>query len=558
MAWFLPQLIEEVEKRLGSEYPVTTELPSNQSAWLAVPVFAAAKQSGRTVNEVANEVAEKLRTVDDVDVTITGGFVNVSPREFTTVLSESADPTYPASEVGGGKKVIVEFAGPNVAKPMGIGHLRSTIIGDSLQRILRVLGYDVQSHNYLGDWGTQFGKVLVAYQEKYGDLKPREDTTLEELLALYVGFHTDAERDPELDEAARTMFKRLEDGDQDVRNLWRHLVDISLKEMFAIFERLGGVTLDYPEDGEAFYEPYLHDVIADAQKQGVAKESDGALIIEIPGESAPLLLRKSNGTTTYATRDLAQVRYRVRTFHPTKILYCVANEQALHFRQYYAAARMLGFVPESVELIHVKFGLMRGTEGKLSTRRGTTVFLQDVMDEAVKRARAVVEEKNPDLADAEKDRIAEVVGIGALKYFDLSHDRKHDIVFDWDRMLQLTGDSGPYLQYTYVRAAQILTKAGESPSEIPNGNLADDVQRLIRELAKFPLVVEWAAHDATPHTLAQYLNNVATQFSRFYETYPVLKAEGDERAIRLAIVKGVANVLKRGLGLLGIEVLGRM
>ncbi|MBI4022545.1 arginine--tRNA ligase [Candidatus Berkelbacteria bacterium] len=363
------------------------------------------------------------------------------------------------------------------------------------------------------------------------------------------------------------MFRRLEEGDPAVRTLWSQLVEISLQEMFGIFDRLGGVTLDYPKDGEAFYQPYLGEVIAEAKEQGVARQSDGALIIEVPGEETPLLLLKSNGTTTYATRDLAQVRYRAQTFHPAKILYCVANEQALHFRQYHAAARRLGFVPDSLELVHVKFGLMRGAEGKLSTRRGTSIFLQDVMDEAVRRAREVVEAKNPELSDREKTEIAEVVGIGALKYFDLSHDRRHDIVFDWDRMLSLKGDSAPYLQYSYVRAVQILAKVGtvNFPLDKWKGEsgrfgvgLPEDVQRLVRELARFPLVLERAAADYTPHTIAQYLNDLAGQFSQFYECYPVLKAEGEDRAIRLAIVAGVANVLRRGLDLLGIKVLERM
>ncbi len=567
--WFLPQLIEQIQAVLtdaGFELSVSTELPQGQTAWIAVPVFGLAKQQGRSLPDVAEEIAQTLSAIDDVDVTAAGGFVNITPTNLRPALVESSDLAYGASDVGHGQMVIVEFPGINVAKPMGIGHLRSTIIGDSLARILTTQGYQVQTHNYLGDWGTQFGKVLVAYEREFGSLKPRDSITIELLQRLYVGFHEEEQRDSTLSDDAQAMFKRLEAGDSEVRTLWEYLVRVSLAEMHAIFQRLGGIHLDYPEDGEAFYEPYLGAVIEAAQAHGKAMESDGALIVRVPGEETPLMLQKSNGTTTYATRDLAQVRYRVSTFHPSKILYCVANEQSLHFRQYFAAARSFGFVPPDVELTHVKFGLLRLPQGKMSTRRGTTVLLDAVLDEAVRRARAVVEAKSPDLADAKKDQIAQVVGIGALKYFDLSHDRNHDIVFDWDRMLSLAGDSAPYLQYAYVRAKKILAKSsGESVGDTPpwrgEGDaivVPVDIQALIRTLAQYPLMIERAAAQYAPHIIATYLNSLATEFSSFYENYPVLQSEGTNRALRLAIVAGVATVLKSGLNLLGIDVVDEM
>lgn len=561
MTWFLPQLKATIESLLGDGFAVTTDIPANQTAWLAVPVFSVAKRFGRPLPDVAEEVAEKLRTIEGIDVGVAGGFVNVTPRTTKAVLADAEQDTYGSSNLGDGQKVLIELLGMNIAKPMGIGHLRSTIIGDALQRVYRALGYDVQSHNYLGDWGTQFGKLLVAYQKEYGDLVPRPELTIQDLLRLYVGFHEDAENDPELDAEAQEMFRRLETGDDVVRTLWAQMVEASVAEMNGILERLGGIHFDYPRDSESFYEPYLQEVIEAAKAKGLAEESDGALVVRVPGEETPLMLQKRNGTTTYATRDLAQVMYRVREFQPTKILYAVANEQALHFRQYHAVARLLGFAPDSVELVHVKFGLMRSLEGKFSTRAGRVIFLEDVLDEAVRRARAVVDEKNPDLPEAEKSRIAEVVGLGALKYFDLSHDRNKDIVFDWDRMLQLNGDSAPYLQYSYVRAVQILKKAGETGNELGEVKmdaLPADVQALLRTLAKFPLVLEQVANQNAPHVLAQHLNHLASEFSRFYENYPVLTAEGEERAFRLAVVSGVANVLKRGLDLLGIAVVEQM
>lgn len=555
MTWYLSQLIEQVRAILGPEYSVTTELPSTQSAWLAVPVFAAAKQSGRPLPEVAEEVADKLRSLEGVDVTVAGGFVNVAPRDLSRALAEVAgsQPLGSAS----GETIVIDFSSPNIAKPMSIGHLRSTIIGDSLRRLHEALGRNVVGINHIGDWGTQFGKLLVAYQAKYGDLVPRSELTVQNLLDLYVGFHTAAEQDPVLDDKARAMFAKLESGDLGVRTLWQSLVDASLRDFKAIYDRLG-VQFTEPAMGESFFEDKLQSIIALAKERGVAEESDGALIIRLANIETPLLLQKQDGATLYATRDLAAIKYRAEKYRPNAVLYVVANEQALHFEQLFVAARLLGVVSDDVALTHVKFGLVRLPEGKISTRKGRVIFLDDVLNESVRRARAIVDEKNPDLADTEKERIAEVVGVGAVKYFDLSHDRKHDIIFDYERMLQLTGDSGPYLQYTYVRAAQILAKAGELSREIPAVELPEDIQRLVRELARFPLVVERAAHDATPHIVAQYLNELATQFSRFYENYPVLSAEGDERIARLMIVQGVARVLKRGLNLLGIETLEQM
>jgi arginyl-tRNA synthetase len=315
-----------------------------------------------------------------------------------------------------------------------------------------------------------------------------------------------------------------------------------------------------------------------ASERHVVEVSDGASIVRIPGEDAPLILKKADGATIYATRDLAALHYRIETYDPGRLLYVVGNEQALHFRQVFAAAGLLGLVPDGVQLEHIKFGLVRTTEGKLSTRRGRTIFLADVLDEAAARASAVIEaragERGSDRATA---LIAERVGVAAVKYFDLSHDRRHDVVFDWDRMLNLKGDSAPYLLYSYTRAASILRKAageasgvgsrpsseahaasGSAPSTHPIETAQDKHSPLVRTLAKFPLTLETVVADNAPHHLAQYLNQLAAEFHRFYEHSPVLSSDGDERLTRLAIVAATANVLKRGLDLLGISVLETM
>lgn len=554
--WYLPELIQRIATALGPDLPITTEIPSSQSAWLAIPVFEAAKKQKRLIPEVANEVAAKLTDIQGIQVTVMGGFVNVTPKNWATIIEQVARET-PFS-ITTGRSVVIDYSSPNIAKPMSIGHLRSTIIGDSLRRLYESLGYTVISINHIGDWGTQFGKLLVAYRNHYGDLTPRPDLTMQDLLDLYVNFHTSAEHEPELDNDAREMFAKLEAGDVECRVLWQSLVEASLREFQAIYDRLG-VVFTEPKMGESFFEDKLSDIIRLAKERGLAEESDGALVIHLPNQKVPLLLRKQDGATLYATRDLAALKYRVETYQPQALLYVVANEQALHFEQLFTAARLMDLAPKPLRLEHVKFGLLLGSDGKkMSTRRGRVIFLQDVFDEAVRRAMEIIEEKNPDLSPEEKQKISEVVGIGALKYFDLSHDRKHDIVFDWDRMLQLKGDSGPYLQYAHVRASQILHKAGVSdvanstPIQYPD-SLPIDISDLLRELARLPLVVERSALDTAPHILAQYLNDVAVRFSRFYENYPVLKAEGDERAFRLMVVAGVARTLKRGLELLGID-----
>jgi len=554
MIWYYPELLQRVQAVLPPGLSVQTNMPADQTAWLSVPVFALAKQTSQPLPTVAREVAKKIEALGDVTVEVVGGFVNVTPGSSAMALTQTSDASFGQLAVGNGQPVVVEFSAPNIAKPMGIGHLRSTIIGDALQRVYRALGYEVTSVNHLGDWGTQFGKLMVAYQTKFGDLAPRS-LTVDELFHLYVGFHTAAEADATLNDAARAMFKRLEEGDPVVRTLWQTLVDQSLGEFQTMYDRLG-IVIDEPTIGESFYEPLMGAIIDRAREQGLAKESAGALVVEVPGETVPLMLKKADGSTIYATRDLAALKYRIDTYQPMRLLYVVANEQSLHFRQVFAVAGLLGLIPDGVSVDHIKFGLVRTAEGKLSTRAGRVVFLNDVLNEAVERARVVVEEKNPDLDDAAKSAVAEAVGIASVKFFDLFHDRNHDIVFDWDRMLSLKGDSAPYLLYSYTRAAGILRKNSEALADLTN--VSPQLMPYVRTLARFPLVLEAVVADNAPHHLAQYLNQVATEFHRFYEEFPVLSSKGADRAARLAVAAGTANVLKRGLDLLGISVLETM
>jgi arginyl-tRNA synthetase len=354
------------------------------------------------------------------------------------------------------------------------------------------------------------------------------------------------------------MFRKLEAGDHDVKQLWQHFVDVSLTQFEEMYQRLG-VTFDDLRAGESRYEPMLEALIAEARKTGAAVESQGALVVDIPNESVPLMLEKSDGSTTYATRDLAAIQYRIREYQPDQILYVVANEQALHFRQVFAAARALKLLPEKTLLMHVKFGLIRTAEGKMSTRKGTAIALDTLLSEAVERARLMIADRTSELSDEQRELVAETLAIGAIKYFDLSHDRNHDIVFDWERALSIKGDSAPYLQYSYVRALNILNKANDSQTELVADDLSEDrtiedVATLIRCLAKFPVILELAADQNTPHVVAQYLNDLAAHFHAFYEQYPVLKSSGNLRTERLQVVSAVKNVLEQGLSILGIGV----
>ncbi len=556
MTPFLPALRSSIAALLGPEYPISFDVPPRSTAWLAVPVFAAAKQRGLNPADHALDVAAKLKALSNIVVRAEGGFVNIEPTSavLAGIVEEAAAPRYGSSRIGEGQTIVVEFSGPNIAKPMGVGHLRSTIIGDTLRRLYAELGYTVVAVNHLGDWGTQFGNLAVAYQQAYGDLAIRDDVTVERLLELYVGFHAALPGNPTLKAEGQAMFHRLEKGDEAVRALWQHFVQVSRGQFEQLYERLG-VAFDDPGAGESRYQPLVPALIERAVQQGVAVESEGALVIPIADESVPLILQKSDGSTIYAARDLAAIEYRVEHYHPQEIIYVVANEQALHFRQVFAAARLLGLVAPSIALTHVKFGLVRTETGKMSTRQGTTVGLEELLTEAARRSGAIVRETDA-LTDEERTRTVEALAIGALKYFDLSHDRNHDIVFDWERMLSLKGDSAPYLQYSYVRAMNIVRKVG-AVADAAVGDCTPYVA-LLRSFALFPGVVEQATLRQSPHLLAQYLAQLASHFHLFYEQYPVMNAVAADRTTRLAIVRSFTNVMKRGLSLLGIQTVDAM
>lgn len=545
----LRSLKQQVQNALGSEFEVIHKIPENQKAWLSVPIFSVAKKQGVNLQELAQQIAKKLESIAGIEVDVVGGYINLTPSNeyLAKVLAENIVP----KKIVNRGTIVIEFSSPNIAKPMSIGHLRSTIIGDSLQRIYKFLGYKVVSINYLGDWGTQFGKLLVAYQRKFGSLKPR-DISVQELLDLYVDFHKDA-GDKDNDQA-RKMFALLEAGNNEAKTLWQHLKETSLKEFNKIYSELD-VEFTEQDQGESSASKLSDEIISLAKQKGIAKESDGALIIPFEDIETPLILKKQDGSTIYGTRDLAALKFRLDTYKPEKLLYVVGSEQALHLEQVFEAARLLG-LSESVDLEHVRFGHIRLPEGKISTRAGRVILLSDVINEAKSRTRQMVEARESDMNDQEKAELTEVLAISAIKYFDLKHSRQGDIIFNWDEMLSLKGKSAPYLQYSYVRAQSVIQKAGET-DKIDQIDSSED-KSLLRLLSYFDFIVEESATQNSPHILANYLNEVAEKFHWFYENYKILVDDKNAKAYRLAVTVLVASTIKTGLNLLGIKTVDRM
>jgi arginyl-tRNA synthetase len=505
--------------------------------------------------KLAEEISGRIEKGDLIEkVEIAGpGFINIRLKneyligEREKVVEEKE--AYGGSDLGKGKKVVVEYSSPNIAREFSVGHLRSTIIGQSLYNIYKLLGYEVIGDNHLGDWGTQFGKLMYMINEKRD-----EDLTLEKLQVWYVEFHQLAKERPELEAEGQKWFKRLEDGDARARDLWRKCVDISLAEFERIYKLLG-VSIDNSY-GESSYEGLMPEVIEEAKEKKVAKLSEGAWVIEVPGEEAPLILVKSDGGTTYATRDLATVKFRRKKWDPELMIYEVGGEQSLHFRQIFAAAQMLGYVRDGTSLIHTKHGLYLAPDGKkFSTRQGKTVKLEEVLEEAIDRAKKL---------GSETKEGATAVGIGAIKYFDLLHNVQSDIVFDWGKVMNLEGNSGPYLQYTFARTQSVLAKTQMSNVKCQikndlNYTLNTEELHILRYLYRFPEVVEEAARRYSPNLICNYLYELAQKFNTFYNQHSILSADNDyTKKFRLNLTKAVGQILKNGMGLLGITALEKM
>ena len=450
------------------------------------------------------------------------------------------------------RTIVVEYSSPNIAKPLGVHHLRSTIIGQALINILRFVGYRVISLSFPGDWGTQFGLLIAGYK-KWGNPEKIKKEPIKEMLRLYVKFSRAAKKNPKLLDEGRKEFKKLEQGDKENRRLWKWFLDESLRDFERVYKLLD-IKIDHTIP-ESYYEPELKSLINNALDKGIAKKGkDGSVVIPIPNSPTPEIIQKSDGGTIYTTRELAAIKHRLKKWKANKILYVAANQQTFHLNQVFRSAELLGFA-KSGQLGHIKFGMMLAPSGKkFATREGRLIPLEEVLEEATKRSLKIVQKLNPQLPKKEKERVAKIVGIGAVKFFDLSQNRLSDIVFDWNKMLNLKGSSAPYIQYTYARLKSILRKSG-GPQKTFNLSLLKNEHELaiLNYLLYFPEIIEDSAIYYEPNRLAGYLLRLAEKANLFYETTPVLRAELKLRNSRLALIDAISLIIKNGLKLLGVE-----
>ena len=520
---------------------------------IAFPAFSLAKVERKAPQAIAADIAEKIDPSHFEKVVATGPYVNfflnkakISDQVIKEVIKEGAD--YGQQNEGNGGNITIDLSSPNIAKPFSVGHLRSTVIGDALSNIFRKMGYNTIKINHLGDWGKQFGLLMVAYK-KWGNKEAVEANPIDELLQLYVRINAEIENDPALDDEGRLWFKKLEDGDPEATELWQWFRDESLVEFNRIYELLS-VEFD-SLNGEAFYNDKMDEAVKILEDKGLLKESKGASIVDLDDVNLPpAMIKKSDGATLYITRDIATAMYRARTYNFVKNVYVVGQEQSNHFRQLKAVLKKMGF-DWSDDMIHVDFGLVTKNRQKLSTRKGNIILLEPTLQEAISRAKAQIEEKNPNLEN--KEAVAHAVGVGAVKFYDLKTDRRNGYDFDLEAMVSFEGETGPYVQYAYARIQSILRKANFKPSLDANYNLNDaESWEIIKLLQDFARVVKRAADNFEPSLIAKYAISLAQAFNKYYAHTRILD-ETPERDSRLALSYTTAVVLKEALRMLGVE-----
>ncbi len=557
------------EKLLQKEFGVTSkvsfDIPSTPDRGDLTTSFALqlSKQLKVSPQELAKKFTSAIEKVDGVESceVVGPGYINV--RLTSDVLFKALEKVWERGESEKTRKkeapVIVEYSDPNIAKPLGIHHILATVIGQSIANLHRHLGYNTIAINHIGDWGTQFGQLAVAHAT-WGT-KPVKECSIDDLLALYVKFHEEMEKDKALEEEGREAFRKLEAGDKELQKFWKETVAITMKAMESIYERLH-VSFDHVQ-GESFYQDKVGAVMDEGKKKGVFKEGEaGALIVTYPEESnlPPAVVVKGDGATLYMTRDLATVKYRLDTWKPQAILYVVDVAQQLYFKQVFAAVEQLQWDDSPLE--HVVFGRMRFADKSMSTRKGNILKLEDVLDESVKRAHNLIDEKSSELEKAERDDLADMIGTGAVVYGILSQNRKMDIVFDWQKVLTFEGNSAPYLQYTHARGASVLRKADaeETPDfqSLVCKSITESERALIHQLLKFQDVLLLACRERMPHRLCNYLYELCQAYNAFYNADVILQAPEPLRTCRLALTSLSVRVLKTGADILTLRVPQRM
>jgi len=532
------------------EYP-----PNPDMGDVALPCFQLSKVLRRSPVQIAEELAKEFPASPMVErVEAVKGYLNVfidqgafAQALVSDILDEETQ--YGSSAEGKGKTVVIDYSAPNIAKPFHIGHLRSTVIGKALYNIHAFMGYTCVGINHLGDWGTQFGKLIVAYK-KWGSKEAVEEGLIGALMELYVRFHDEAEKDPSLDEEARQWFVKMEHGDEEALSLWKWMMEISLEEFKKIYALLD---VDFESwAGESFYEDKMDAVVEDLTQKGLLTESEGAQIVDLSKyDMPPCLIVKTDGSTLYATRDIAAAMYRKKTYDFDKCLYVAGVTQSLHFQQWFKVVEMMGY-EWAQDLYHVPFGTVSMGGEKLSTRKGKVVLLDELFGRAVTKTLATIEEKNPALPD--KEEVARQMGVGAIVFSDLSSNRIKDVSFSWDEILNFDGETGPYVQYTHARAGSVLRKAGEEPVPDIDGSLLTDAESraLLKTLYLFPERVRQAMEDREPSIVTRYLVDLAQSFNRFYHEHSILVDDTGLRAARLALTACTRRVLRTGLTLIGL------
>ncbi len=557
----ISKTIEINEKELESYIEAPKDSKNGDYAF---PCFRLAKELRKAPPAIANEIKEKIEAVEEIEkIEVAGGYLNffinktILAKEVLEEISKTEQ--YGKSEIGKEKNIVIDYSAPNIAKPFHIGHLRSTVIGGALYNIYKYLGYNVTGVNHLGDYGTQFGKLIEGYK-MWGKEYDIEKDPINELTKIYIRINEACKNDEQILENCRNNFKKLEDGDPYCVEIWKQFRKLSLQEFQKVYDLLGSKFDSW--NGESFYSDKMPEVIDILEKTGKLVESQGAKIIDLEdkGINTPCIIEKSNGSTTYATRDLAAILYRARTYDFDKALYVTSYEQVLHFKQVFEVAKLLGLDEKYTNgLEHVSFGMVLLPEGKMSTREGNIIKLEELLNEAISRAKEIIEQKNPDLEN--KEEVAKKVGIGAVIFNDMSASRIKDEVFDWNTILNFQGETGPYVQYTYVRTKSVLEKAGYLPKieDIKTNNLSDEYSLAILKLIyNFEDVLIQVTDKNEPSILARYLIDLAKAYSSFYNENKIIVEDKEVQNARVYLTYAVSQVLKQGANLLGIQMPEKM
>ena len=548
-------LSQNIEVLTSEEISQLIEIPPKpEMGDFAFPCFRLAKSYHKAPPMIAQDLKESIGDQAFLsEIKVVGGYLNfyVDKAQYAQQIIDKYNNAtdYGCSDQGKDKTICIDYSSPNVAKNFHVGHLRTTIIGNSLYKIFSKLGYKVVRINHLGDWGTQFGKLIVAYK-KWGSREAVEEKGIEELMDIYVKFHEEAEKDDSLNDEARAWFLKMEQGDEEALEIWQWFRDISLKEFMRVYNILGMEFDSFA--GESFYRDKTADVIKCLTDDGLLKESQGAMIVPLDEyDMPPCIVAKKDGSSIYATRDLAAILYRKATYNFDRCLYVTGLEQKLHFAQVFKVIELMGN-DYAKNLVHIPYGLVSLKSGKISSRKGNVIFAEDLLRESINKTTSIIEEKNPDIPD--KEEVAKQVGIGAIIFNDLYNQRIKDVIFDWNKLLNFDGETGPYVQYTYARASSVLKKIGEVPDTIDYTLLTDEASiGLLKEIERYPQVIKDAAERYEPSVIARYSIDLAHAFNKFYHECQINVEDETTKYTRTNVVKIARYIIKDALSLLGIQ-----